>query len=80
MPAKVDWPTPHGTNKSSATKNIDTLRNIFESPISRARLHLRTIVSGKYKHLCKEVVSDIGKDLIARMGLLNRREGIGAQA
>jgi len=55
------------------------LHNIFESPhFSRARFHLRTVVSGKYKHLCKEVVSDIGKDLIARMGLLNRREGIEA--
>ena len=37
MLPKVDWPAAHGTDNSMATKNEDTLLNMFESPYSLAR-------------------------------------------
>jgi hypothetical protein len=40
MPPKVDWPKALDTNKSIAIKIVDTLRNMFEPPISLyARFH-----------------------------------------
>jgi hypothetical protein len=55
-----------------AIKNEDTLLNMFESPYCLRAIQVREAVSGKYRNVRKEVVSDFIKELIAWMGFLNR--------
>jgi hypothetical protein len=59
------------TDNRTAIKNEDTLLNMFESPIPLRAIPVREALSGKYRDVRKEVVSDFIKESIAWMGFLN---------
>jgi hypothetical protein len=62
----------HDAENKVAIMSADALRDICEVPILLRASGARPVVNGKYKSARKKVVSDFIKELIARMGFLNR--------